>query len=42
MKRFTFMEDRWQKNDAHVKFNTLPLEIQDEYFSLYAVVVSVL
>lgn len=34
------MGDNWQKNDAHVTFNTFPLKLQTEYFSLYAVVVS--
>ncbi|CAG9539455.1 unnamed protein product [Cercopithifilaria johnstoni] len=38
LKRFTFMGDNWQKNDAHVTFNTFPLKLQTEYFSLYAVV----
>ncbi|VDK63719.1 unnamed protein product [Onchocerca ochengi] len=38
LKRFTFMGDNWQKNDAYVTFNTFPLKLQTEYFSLYAVV----
>uniref|UniRef100_A0A158PSV7 ubiquitinyl hydrolase 1 n=1 Tax=Brugia timori TaxID=42155 RepID=A0A158PSV7_9BILA len=38
LKRFTFMGDNWQKNDAYVTFNTFPLKLQSEYFSLYAVV----
>ncbi|VDM10848.1 unnamed protein product [Wuchereria bancrofti] len=38
LKRFTFNGDNWQKNDAYVTFNTFPLKLQTEYFSLYAVV----
>uniref|UniRef100_A0A1I7VRX1 Ubiquitin carboxyl-terminal hydrolase n=1 Tax=Loa loa TaxID=7209 RepID=A0A1I7VRX1_LOALO len=38
LKRFTFMGDNWQKNDAYVAFNTFPLKLQAEYFSLYAVI----
>ncbi|VDK74365.1 unnamed protein product [Litomosoides sigmodontis] len=38
LKRFTFMGDNWQKNDSYVTFNTFPLKLQTEYFSLYAVV----
>ncbi|KAM3717074.1 Ubiquitin carboxyl-terminal hydrolase [Dirofilaria immitis] len=38
LKRFTFMGDNWQKNDAYIAFNTFPLKLQTEYFHLYAIV----
>uniref|UniRef100_A0A183EFW4 ubiquitinyl hydrolase 1 n=1 Tax=Gongylonema pulchrum TaxID=637853 RepID=A0A183EFW4_9BILA len=43
LKRFSFVEDKCQKNDSHVKFSTIPLQLQnaqlmDAYYSLYAVV----
>ncbi|VDN07062.1 unnamed protein product [Thelazia callipaeda] len=38
LKRFTFIGDRWQKNNINVRFDTLRLELQNEYYNLYAVV----